>query len=63
VFFEAMEKTDFAEPIPVSQKKQKSDLKMKSERQRSTWGVVGPLGIYSVTKWKRRARSALILTL
>jgi hypothetical protein len=25
--------------------------------------IVGPLGIYSVTKWKRRARSALILTL
>jgi hypothetical protein len=30
MFFEAMKKTDFAEPIPVSQKKQKSDLKMKS---------------------------------
>jgi hypothetical protein len=34
VFFEAMKKTDFAEPIPAGQMKQKSDLKMKAGRSR-----------------------------
>jgi len=33
VFFESLKKTDIAEPIPVSQMKQKSDSKMKSEKE------------------------------